>query len=337
MVNWTTRLRYDPLPSLLESGNPALIFATRRDLLDEHDISPRDLWSLKPVIRLVAKQLPNGAWKYHRGAREQARQFEDYDQIETFRILGRLVENYAATESLPAVAKAAEFLFSRQTEEGDFRGIYGRQYTPNYSGAVLELLVKAGYDRDRRVAKAFRWLLSTRQQDGGWAIPISTVGARWDVATLGGPTLQPDLSRPSSHMATGMVLRAFAAHPVHRRSPEALQAGRLLASRLFRRDVYRGRDKPEFWTKFSFPFWFTDLLSALDSLTLLGLGPEVPQIRFALDWFKERQSEDGTWDLVMLRSGADKDLRLWLGLAICRVFKRIPPAQDEPSRPGTGQ
>jgi hypothetical protein len=323
MLEWTAPLRYDPLPPLLESGNLALRFATRRELLDEGGESPRDLWSLKQVSRLVAKQLPNGAWKYPGGGKEQARQFEDYDQIETFRILGRLVENYAATKALSAVEKAAGFLLSRQTEEGDFRGIYGRQYTPNYTGAILELLVKGGFGRDRRVAKAFRWLLSTRQEDGGWAIPLSTVGARWDVATLGGPTLQPDLARPFSHMATGMVLRAFASHPVQRRSPEALQAGKLLASRLFRRDVYSGRDRPEFWTKFSFPFWFTDLLSALDSLTLLGLGPEIPQIQSALDWFAGRQKKDGTWDLVLLRSGTDQDLRLWVGLAICRVFKRI--------------
>ena len=44
--------------------------------------------------------------------------------------------------------KAAEFLFQRQTTEGDFRGIYGTQYSPNYSAAIMELLIKSGYSDD---------------------------------------------------------------------------------------------------------------------------------------------------------------------------------------------
>jgi hypothetical protein len=93
-------------------------------------------------------------------------------------------------------------------------------------------------------------------------------------------------------------------------------------SRFFRRDVYEDRRSPAFWIKFSYPFWFTDLLSSLDSHSLLGVSPTEPSNATALDWLLRRQRRDGIWDLEMLRAG-DRELPLWLALAICRVLKRF--------------
>jgi hypothetical protein len=323
MSAWLASLPYDPLPPILASGSLALEYFVRRDLLDEDVGSPERLWRLDPVERVLRKQQDDGAWRYPGGGKEHLRQTEDYDQIETYRVLGELVEKYGGNSGHPAVCGAAQFLFSRQSEEGDFRGIYGNQYSPNYSAAIMEILIKAGYGADQRVKRGFQWLLSIRQDDGGWAIPLTTVGAKWDVSTMGGPTLQPERSRPFSHMVTGVVLRAFAAHPEYRKSKDALVAGSLLASRFFQRDPHPGRNTPEFWTKFCYPFWFTDLLSALDSLSLIGFEPTDAQIRSGLDWLAKRQQKDGTWKLSLLRSGMDKQTALWVSLAICRVFKRL--------------
>ena len=323
MDNWRNQLKFDPLPPLLSSENEALCYFTRRDLLDEKVEPVQSLWHLREVERILGKQLDNGAWKYPGGGKEHSRATEDYDQLETFRILGQLVEKYGLNKKHPAIQKAADYLFSRQTEQGDFRGIYGNQYTPNYSAAIMELLIKAGYDKDPRIKRGFRWLVSIRQSDGGWAIPISTIRAKWDAQTLGGDTIQPDLSKPFSHMVTGVVLRAFAAHKEYSKSKEATAAGKLLASRLFKKDTYPGRQTPDFWTRFSYPFWFTDLLSGLDSLSLIGSTSDDPQIERALEWFMAQQQENGTWQLSLLRGGTDKDLALWVSLAICRVFKRL--------------
>jgi hypothetical protein len=84
---------------------------------------------------------------------------------------------------------------------------------------------------------------------------------------------------------TGMALRAFSESRKYKKSKEIRKAGELLASRFFKRDPYSDRNTPEYWIKFPFPFWFTDLLSALDSLSKLDFDAREPQIKKALAWF----------------------------------------------------
>ncbi len=319
MKNWREELRVDPVPVLISSNNRAVEYFARRDLLGEKMASIETLWELPEVKRILRKQQVDGSWKYPGGGKEHLRSQEDYNQLETYRILGELVEKYGLNTRHPVIRMAAEFLFRRQTDEGDFRGIYSNQYTPNYSAAIMELLIKAGYDGNPKIEKGFEWLLSIRQNDGGWAIPLRTIGAKYADA-LKAETLEPDLAKPFSHLATGVVLRAFAASKKYYNSPEAATAGKLLASRFFKRDVYSDRNTPEYWGKVSFPFWFTDIVSALDSLSLLGFSGDEPDIDGALGWLKRRQNDDGLFELKLMK-GKDKDLKFWICLAICRLFK----------------
>ena len=165
-----TYLRHDPLPPLLAAGHPALRYMVRRDLLGEQPGPAAVLWQSPDVRRAVARQRPDGGWTYP-GGNPQVRSPADYDQLETYRQLGVLVRKFGLDRQHPAVAGAAAFLSSFQTAAGDYRGIYGRQYTPNYSAAITELLIGAGYEGSAQVEKTMRWLLSVRQDDGGWAIP----------------------------------------------------------------------------------------------------------------------------------------------------------------------
>jgi hypothetical protein len=316
-------LRFDPLPPLLGSSNEAVRYFARRDLLNEQATPVETLWQLEPVRKLLRKQREDGSWSYPGGGRAHLRSREDYAQLQTYRTLAELVEKYGLDRRSPAARRAAEFLFACQTDEGDFRGIYGDQYTPNYSGAILEVLINAGYEDDERIERAFLWLLSVRQQDGGWAIPLRTHGRKFDAGTLRGDTLPPDVTRPFSHLVTGVVLRAFAAHPTYRQAPEARAAAGLLASRFFARDVYPDRSAAGFWTSFTYPFSFTDLLSALDSLSLLGFTIAEKPIGRAVRWFVDQQDEDGLWRLRLLAMTGEKDRDLWITLVICRVLERL--------------
>jgi hypothetical protein len=316
-------LRVDPVPLLASSENPAISFFARRDVQGTHPGRVSSLWELPEARRILARQREDGSWRYP-GANSRIRSQESYDQLETFRQVGILVEKLGFTRRHPAVRRAAEFLFAFQASEGDFRGIYGTQYATTYVGVIVELLVKAGYGRDPRIARGFRWLLSVRQDDGGWAIPWRTAGVPFpSYADVGRHRLPiaPDKSKPSSHLVTGMVLRAFAAHPARRRSADALRAGELLAGRLYTRDRYGDRAQVGYWERVSYPFWFTDIVSALDSLSRLGLPSDHPEIDAALRRLGELQRADGTFGLKLLRD-SDPELPWWICLAVCRSLKR---------------
>ena len=316
-------LKVDPAPLLVSSGNAAIAYFARRDLLGGSDDPISVLWDLPEARRVLGRQTPNGSWRYPAGTRA-IRSQENYNQLETFRQLGILVEKFGLTRQHSSVERAATYLLSFQTDEGDLRGIYGNQYATTYVGAILEVLIKAGYNDDPRIAKALDWLLAMRQDDGGWAIPVRTVGVPFpefiDVERHPQP-LAPDRSKPSSHLVTGMVLRAFAAHPGWREAAEVRQAGALLANRLYTRDAYTDRADVSYWERVSFPFWFTDIVSSLDTLSRLGCDPNTPTISAALARLRQLQRADGTFAFKLLRA-KDKDLPLWICLAVCRSLKR---------------
>jgi len=279
------------------------------------------LWELPEARRLIDKQQANGSWRYP-GTSGHPAGNANYDLLETYRALRILVEMYGFQHTHPALAKAAEHLFSCQTEQGDLRGILGNQYMPYYHGALLELLIKAGYEQDPRTIKGLEWLISMRQADGGWIIPMQLVPARqktevfWQAVPL-----EPDRTRPHAHLATGMILRAFAVHPTYIQRPEIILAAERLKERLFQSDKYNDRKAPAYWLKFQFPFWWTNLVTALDSFSKLGFGRHDPAIRRGLNWFSENQSADGLWPSGYGSGRGVVRTRRWVGLAICRVIK----------------
>jgi hypothetical protein len=294
--DWVEKLKFNPLPPLISSKNIAIHYFSRRDLLEESVESTESLWKLPQVMRLLRRQQLDGAWKYPGGGKLHLRSTEDYNQLETYRIFGELVEKYGLDKRHPAIEKAARYMFSKQTSEGDFRGIYGIQYSPNYSAAIMELLIKAGYEADTRIEDGLQWLLSMSQEDGGWTIPLRTAGIKFNRGILfQKSTVQPDKTKPFSHLITGIVSRAFAAHTKYRTAEVAKKASELLASRFFKRDAYPDRQHVDFWLKFSYPFWQTDLLSSLDSLSTVGICAEKPQVEKALKWFISKQQQNGIW------------------------------------------
>lgn len=290
MYLWQNQLKVDPVPGLLSLENEAINYFTKRDLLDEKVGSIEILWELPEAGKIFKKQQSDGSWKYP-GGKKHIRTQENYNQLETYRNLGELIEKYGFNRKHEAIQRAADFLFQFQSYEGDFRGIYNHQYSTTYSSAIMELLIKAGYGNDPHILKGFDWLYLMRQDDGGWALPFRTDGKNLKDALNNPYPIQGDKSKPFSHLVTAMVLRAFAAHPKYRKSEEAKNAGQLVISRFFKNDKYPDRKDKNFWEKVGFPFWFTDIISALDSLYFLGFNIKNPQIKKALDFLREKQDK----------------------------------------------
>jgi len=199
LEKWRNLPKYDPLPQLLSSKNQAIVFFAKRNLQDEKGVPVETLWELPAAAKTVGRQQSDGSWKYH-GGKPDIRSQRNYNQLETYRIVGELVEKHGFNNKHPAIRKAADFLFKFQTSEGDFRGIYGTQYSPNYTAAIMELLIKAAYGNDPRIEKGFQWLLSIRQNDDGWAIASRTKNMKITVALLVAETDQPERAKPFSHL-----------------------------------------------------------------------------------------------------------------------------------------
>lgn len=330
MDNWRKPLKFDPLPPLLASENRALQYFARRDLLGEPVGPLHSLWELPEVQRLLTKQQPDGAWSR---SGEKKHPAINYRLIETWRQFRYLVEQYGFTREQPQAQKAAEFLFACQTQQGDIRGILANQYATYYTGAILALLIQAGYADDPRIEKGLHWLLAMRQDDQGWTIPLLTHkldrATQYRLTSEYAKPLEPDRSKPFSHNWTGMVLRAFAVHPTYRNAPAARIAADLLKSRFFQPDSYTSYQAASYWVRFDYPFWWNNLVSALDSLSRIGLSSHDGQIKQALKWLVDHQEKSGLWKVSYAKPQAKeketakaRETKLWVSLAICRVFKR---------------
>lgn len=320
--NWLTVLPKNPLPALLNWTDESLTYFINRDLFQKTVEPVESIWGMAGAVQLVNKQQKDGSWKYP-GKTDGSVPDQNYFLLETYRYLSVLVEMYGFNRKHPAIRKAAEYVLSCQTMEGDIRGIIGNQYMPYYHGAILELLIKAGYQDDPRVAAGLEWLLSMRQVDGGWIVPTQVVPSGKRTPQFGsGDPVDPDRSRPHAHMATGMVLRAFAAHSNYQKRPEIIAAGDCLKTRFFEADKYNDRRAPSYWLKFQYPFWWTSLLTSLDTLSRLNYDRNDEDIARGLAWFITNQNEDGLWPTGYDKGRNADANRHWVGLAICRIFHR---------------
>jgi len=332
LLTFLAHLKTDPLPVLLESGDEALVHFVKRDLLEVDPGPIANVWSLPEVRKLLAKQRDDGSWKYSGNVKDVYPRHH-YFLFETWRRIRFLVQRYGMTREHSALERAAEFLFMCQSPEGDIRGLLANQYAPYYTGAILGLLVEAGYGQDPRVEKGIRWLIDVRQKDGGWAAPIQIPGLsrkeQYRLTTEYAEPLGFEPDRPSAHNVTGMALRAVAAHPRHRRLAPAKKAARLLASRFFQDDRYTSYRSAGYWVRFHFPFWWNNLVAALDTVSRIGIRPEDPGVRAGLDWLERHQRDDGLWDCTyvpgkrMPRNAKTESERRWISLAVCRMWKRF--------------
>lgn len=330
LSGWRARLARDPIPRLLREGTPAIVARVRRDLIDDSEAPGiAELWDLKEVQAFAKKLGKNGALPPKAtdkalGSARFATALSTLRAIDTLADMGLRVGEGPKNTPLH---KACEFLLKTQEEDGGLADLAlgetpqtrARSVALHFQGWALSALCRAGYDEDKRVQKGFDFLLANRQHDGGWAWR----GVRTQSA-----------ARPSSHLVTGMVLRAFASSRTRKQSREARRAAELLATRFLQPDRYEDRKAASYWEHLNEPRFWVDVLDALDSVTAIGLGKENSGVRTAEAYIRGRQSEDGFWypgppDKDAPKNGEkapaskDKDAALWLTLRVLLTLRRI--------------
>lgn len=311
---------------LLARGNLPILYWLKKDILEVPvDREHKNLQKFAARIRILKSQRQNGGWcrrKYEGDPRWE----KTYYIVETLRNVLKL-HIYGCLYEDEEIQKAINFLFSTQTKQGDFRGAYLNEYAPTYHALTLEILCQYGMDKDERTQKGFKWIIKNRQKDGGWVIPYRTIDqeklkTRYNFEAQSKlEPIEPVQSRPFSHLVTGMVLRALAASPTWRKSKEAWKAGELLLSRFFKEDKYDDRWLSSYWEEITYPFWATDILSSLDSLSTIGFPVENDKIQEALNWVICKQTKQGFWESGNKKSTLED--HLWVTFAVLRVLKKF--------------
>ena len=311
---------------LLARGNLPILYWLKKDILEVPvDREHKNLQKFAARIRIIKSQRPNGGW-CRRRYEGDPRWEKTYFIVETLRNVLKL-RNFGCSCEDEELKKAIKFMFSTQTKTGDFRGAYLNEFAPTYHALTLETLCLYGLDKDERTQKGFRWIIKNRQNDGGWVIPYRTIDqeelkSRYNFEAQSKlEPIKPDRSQPFSHLVTGMVLRALAASPTWRKSKEAWKAGELLLSRFFQEDKYDDRWLPSYWEEITYPFWATDILSSLDSLSTIGFPADNEKIQVALDWLISKQAKQGYWEAGNKKTTLED--HLWVTFAVLRVLKKF--------------
>jgi Prenyltransferase and squalene oxidase repeat len=337
LSGWRARLASDPIPRLLREGSPSVLARIRRDLIDDSEAPVLDeVWAYPEVKSLVKKMQKNGSFEPK--APEKALGGARFaSTLATLRANDRLADlgvRVAEGGGRPPVelTRTVDYLLASQEENGGIADLAlaetakgrAKMVALHFQGWALSALCRIGYENDARVERGLQFLLEHRQDDGGWAWR----GVRTDSA-----------ARPSSHLVTGMVLRAFASSAARRASREARRAAELLATRFLQPDRYPDRKAPSFWEVLTEPRFYTDVLDALDTVTAIGLGKENSGVRTAEAYLRSRQSPDGLWypgpppskpDVLAppvrgkpTRDAKDTDAAIWLTLRVLVVLRRI--------------
>jgi hypothetical protein len=328
MSGWRARLARDPIPNLLREGTPAIVARVRRDLIDDSEAPAiEDLWKDPEVVALTSLLGKKGSMAPDAVDKELGNT-KFAEVLSTVRFIDRLCDIGLSippegTKKPTALHKACEFVLKSMGDDGGIADLVlgetpaarGKMVALHFQGWALSALCRAGYDDDARVQKGFDFLLAHRQHDGGWAWR----GVRTESA-----------ARPSSHLITGMVLRAFAASKSRRISREPRRAAELIATRFLQPDRYEDRKPASHWEEIAEPRFWVDVLGALDSVTAIGLGKENSGVRTAEAYVRSRQAEDGFWypgspDKGSKTAAGDRDKAsaLWLTLRVLLTLRRI--------------
>ncbi|MBN1110210.1 MAG: hypothetical protein JXA45_05565, partial [Methanomassiliicoccales archaeon] len=174
-MDWAGLLERDPTRRLLSSQDAVVKAFVQRHLLDRKLDLREAALNCADVRRILAAQKEDGSW-HAPVSKDPA---DHATLVTTFKQFRRLVHRYEIDNSNEAVGRAAEHLLSYQTTEGDIRGMIGGQYATYYTGEMIALFLRAGLEDDRRIEKGMSWLLSMRQDDGGWTIPLLTHHLPW--------------------------------------------------------------------------------------------------------------------------------------------------------------
>ncbi|UCD43767.1 MAG: hypothetical protein JSV27_06320 [Candidatus Bathyarchaeota archaeon] len=315
-------------PLLLSDPSPSLRLLVLRELLHREEDDPevdelRDIREEDQLVSgLLELQQGDGSWS-STGLDASQALGEVHSTSQALIRLGYI----GLDHDHPAVQRGAEFLFSKQMEDGaweiprrggDLGETEGYSMIPLQTAIPLRALGSCGYAPDPRVEKAYEWLLAQRLEDGAWPTGISSGNYGY---VAGYRRLAH--SRWGCRSNTTGALSCLALHPDHRNGPEATRALDLLLGRETREKhaigydvartigVERARGFLTYYARF-------DLAQVLDLCWRIGASKEDGRIADIIEFMMEQQGDYGLWEYA-----AYPQASRWVTFDLLRSLSRL--------------
>jgi hypothetical protein len=337
MASWTSLLRRDPLPWLLDPDNPAVRQQALLHLLDRSPDDPEvaearaAALSAEPIRSILAAQHPDGYWEkpgpgYATKYRGTVWQVMFLDEL-------------GADPSHPQVRAGAEYVLSHaQTSTGGFgaSGVETANPPPPsaaihcLNGNLLRALLGFGFLDDPRVQRALEWQARSITGEG--------FSGYYRTGTSGPDFACAANERESCAWGAIKATLALARVPADRRAAFLQRALDRAADFLLSRDPavadypmgWGNTRASGSWFKLGFPLGYvSDVLQVLEALVAAGRAGDA-RLRPAVDWLLSLQDERGRWRnqyaynrktwVDFERQGAPSK---WVTLRACRVLRAV--------------
>jgi hypothetical protein len=333
-VTWIPLLLTDPSPCLRSLVLTELLGYSEEE---EEVLELTELRELDPLVTTLIKlQKPNGSWDSF----DLSRVSSSANLQITSMVLQRL--GYLGFDSsCLVVQKGAEYLFSKQQEDGSWPipgkkdltdEEYGYQMMPIQTAIPLLGIAMCGYSTDNRSENAFEWLMQQRLKDGAWPVGLSA-------GNYGGIAGYRRLahSRWGCRSNTTAVLNCLAYHPKRSKSVAAKRALDLILGTdsksrtnlgfMIARII--GLEKSIGLITFMAKF---DIAHILNLCWRVGASQNDDRISNLIDFIKIEQGEYGLWENLLY-----PQITRWLTFDLLRSLLKIEDSQEwisfEPKTP----
>ena len=296
------------IPLLLTDPSPCLRYLVLTELLNlsEDDEEVQELSEMResdPLVKeLFNLQKVNGSWDSF-----GINRIPTSNNLQITSMALQRLGYFRFDSSHPVIQRAAEFLFSKQQEDGSWPMLgkkqlineeIGYQMMPVQTAIPLLGLVMCGYSTDERTENAFEWLMSQRLEDGAWPVGISA-------GNYGGIAGYRRLahSKWGCRSNTTAVLSCLSYHPKRSKSDEAKRALDLIlgtASKLRNNLGFMiarciGLEKSIGQITFMAKF---DIAHILNLCWRVGADKNDERISDLIEYIKSEQGKFGLWDYI---------------------------------------